>query len=250
MTMTEKQKKKKFVPEVTTNLRKDYVRVPDCIRDASGIKIMGRRIKSLIFTTDIAIILNNNADAILAVYPFTPHPAVIDAISSTSNLPVMAGVGGGLTKGMRSKDMALFAEALGCSAVVLNAPTPLDTIRLIDQVIDIPIIKTVVSEYTDIQENLDAGVDILSVSCASKTAEVVGKIRDQYPEVPIIATGGPTEEDIRKTIAAGANAITYSPPSNGKLFRKKMEIYREQVEDDYFEEHEGEWNWTLISICY
>ncbi len=65
-------KKRKQIPEITTNLRKDYIKVPDKIRNASGIKIMGRRIKSILFTTDIAIILNNNADAILAVYPFTP----------------------------------------------------------------------------------------------------------------------------------------------------------------------------------
>lgn len=238
--MSENSKPKKFVPEVTTNLRKDYIKVPPVIRDASGINIMGKRIKSLLFTTDIAIILNNNADAILAVYPFTPHPAVIDAISATSNIPVLAGVGGGLTHGMRSKDMALFAEAHGCTAVVLNAPTPIDTIRIINEVVDIPIVKTVVSEFTDIQENLDAGIDILNVSCAGETANVVRKIREEFPTVPIIATGGPTEEDIRETIKAGANAITYTPPSNGVLFRKKMEIYREKEEDQFNKELEGE----------
>lgn len=222
-------KKRKQIPEITTNLRKDYIKVPDKIRNASGIKIMGRRIKSILFTTDIAIILNNNADAILAVYPFTPHPAIIEAIASTSNLPVLAGVGGGLTKGQRSKDMALFAEANGCTAVVLNAPTQLDTIRLVDEVVDSPIIKTIVSEHTDIEANLKAGVDILNVSCANKTAEVVGKIREKFPDVPIIATGGPTDEDIQETIDAGANAITYTPPSNGELFSKKMDKYREKM---------------------
>lgn len=233
-------KKTKFVPDVTTNLRKDYIKVPDVIREASGIKIMGKRIKSLIFTTDIAIILNNNADAVLAVYPFTPHPAIVDAISSTSNIPVLAGVGGGLTQGPRSKDMALFAESHNCTAVVLNAPTPLSTIRLIDEVVDIPIVKTIVSEFTNIQENLDAGVDIVSVSGAKETANIVRSIREKYPELPIIATGGPKDEDIIKTIEAGANAITYTPPSNGILFSKKMDVYREKVEDDYMKEHGGE----------
>ena len=41
--------------------------LPSVIRRASGIVIMGRRIKSLVFTTDIAIIRNCNADAVLAV---------------------------------------------------------------------------------------------------------------------------------------------------------------------------------------
>ena len=227
------KKSKKFVPEVTTTLRRDYVKVPNVIKDSSGILINGKRIKSLLFTTDIAIVLNNNADAVLAVYPFTPHPAIIEAITATSNIPVLAGVGGGMTQGKRSGNMALFAEAHGCQAVVLNSPTPIETISYVNEIIDIPIIKTVVSEYTDIQENIGAGVDIVSVSGAAKTAQIVRAIRQKYPELPIIATGGPTEADIRETIAAGANAITYTPPSNGELFSKKMKKYRKIEKDDY-----------------
>lgn len=235
--MTKQLKSTKFVPEVTTNLRKDFIKVPEVIRNASGIKIMGKRIKSLIFTTDISIILNNNADAVLAVYPFTPHPAIVNAISTTSNIPVLAGVGGGLTQGPRSKDMALFAESHNCTAVVLNAPTPIETIRLIDEVVDIPIVKTIVSEFTDIQNNLDAGVDIVNVSCANDTPDVVRSIRKKFPKLPIIATGGPKKEHIIKTIEAGANAITYTPPSNGVLFSNKMDVYREKVEDAYIKKH-------------
>lgn len=46
-----------------------------------------------------------------------------------------------------------------------------------------------------------------------------------------MATGGPTEETIREVIAAGANAITVTPPTNGELFKKKMEKYRESHKD-------------------
>ncbi len=58
------------------------------------------------------------------------------------------------------------------------------------------------------------------------------EIRKEYPDFPIIATGGPTDDSIRETIEAGANAITYTPPSNGQLFSKKMNIYREQEKQD------------------
>ena len=61
---------------------------------------------------------------------------------------------------------------------------------------------------------------------------MVGKIREKFPDVPIIATGGPTDEDIQETIDAGANAITYTPPSNGELFSKKMDKYREKIEGE------------------
>lgn len=64
----------KWIPEIMTPLKQDIVKMPEIIRQASGIKIFGRKIKSIIFTTDIAIIRNTDAQAVIAVYPFTPHP--------------------------------------------------------------------------------------------------------------------------------------------------------------------------------
>ena len=43
------------------------------------------------------------------------------------------------------------------------------------------------------------------------------------------ATGGPTDESILETIRAGANAITYTPPSHGELFAVSMERYRREA---------------------
>lgn len=71
----------KFVPEIKGTLRNHVVEVPAVIRDCGGIKIFGKRIKSLLFTTDVAIIRNTNADAIIAVYPFTPQPLITEALS-------------------------------------------------------------------------------------------------------------------------------------------------------------------------
>ena len=56
--------------------------------------------------------------------------------------------------------------------------------------------------------------------------EIVRRIRKEFPEFPVIATGGPTEESIRMTIEAGANAITYTPPSNGDTMSSLMDKYR------------------------
>ena len=69
----EKEKDIKYVPNIETRLRHNILKMPDCIRKASGIVIYGRRIKSIVFTTDLAIIRNCDADAVFAVYPFTPQ---------------------------------------------------------------------------------------------------------------------------------------------------------------------------------
>ena len=58
---------KKFVPVYEGELRKHSIQVPRCISECSGIRIFGRRIKSLVFSTDVAIIKNINADAVIAV---------------------------------------------------------------------------------------------------------------------------------------------------------------------------------------
>ena len=219
------------IPSVMSDLRQDIVQMPEVIKECSGIRIYGRRIRSILFTTDVSIIANHNADAILAVYPFTPVPAIIKSIMMVASVPVLAGVGGGLTTGVRSANMSLLSESEGAYAVVVNGPTTVETIEEINKVIDIPIIYTVVSDKSDIKSRIEAGVDILNVSCGVETPKVVEKIRKEYPDFPIMATGGPTEECIRQVMAAGANAITYTAPSNGELFKGKMEKYRKHAAD-------------------
>ncbi|MGX7030282.1 hydrolase [Vagococcus zengguangii] len=226
------------IPEIMTPLRQDIIKLPEAIRTCSGIRIFGKKIKAIIYTTDIAIIRNTDADAVIAVYPFTPHPTITKSITEAADIPVFCGVGGGRTQGPRSAQMSLFAESQGAIGVVVNAPTPRETIAAIKETIDIPIIATITSVYTDVDEKIEAGASILNVSGGKETAEVVRVMRERYPDIPIIATGGPTDEGIIETIKAGANAITYTPPSNGELFSKKMEKYRliekeaaEQIDD-------------------
>ena len=228
---------RKFVPEIQSKLRADYIKAPEIIRDASGIRLYGSRIKSIIFTTDIAIIANTNADAILAVFPFTPQPSIFEAISNIAVTPFFAGVGGGKTNGKRSAKMATFAEAFGCYGVVLNAPASIETIQLVADEVDCPIISTIISEYMDIESRLRAGVNILNVSASKDTPKVIREIRKTYPTIPIIATGGPTEESIRETIEAGANAITFMPPSNRNIFQETMDRYRATAEIYYENQH-------------
>ena len=216
----------KQIPTYTGTLRNHSLSIPSCVSECSGIRVFGRRIKSLAFSTDVAIIKNINADAIIAVYPFTPQPVISQAIISVSDVPVFVGVGGGITTGKRSVRLAIQAEIQGAYGVVLNAPTSDEVIRQIKEVVDIPVVITVASAHTDIRSRLEAGADFLNISGAAATPEIVAEIRRDFPEVPIIATGGPTEDTILRTIRAGANAVSYTPPTNGALFSQIMEKHR------------------------
>jgi 2-keto-3-deoxy-6-phosphogluconate aldolase len=218
-----------FVPEIHGNLRKHMVRVPEIINEVSGIRIFGKTIKSLLFTTDVALIKNCNANAVIAVYPFTPQPLITHAIITVSDIPVFCGVGGGTTTGKRVVNLAMDAEFQGAIGVVVNAPTSNEVLLKLKDRIDIPIVVTVVSEAEDVGERLKCGASIINVSGASQTTHIVRSIRAKYPEVPIIATGGPTHESIQKTIEAGANAITYTPPTSAEIFKQLMEKYRDQI---------------------
>lgn len=221
---------RKAVPEYGGTLRSHMIKIPTCISECSGIRVFGRRIKSLAFTTDVAIIRNINADAIIAVYPFTPQPAIHRAVMQAADMPVFAGVGGGVTRGPRVLNLANDAEHEGAFGVVVNAPTSNKIIRLLKQVLDIPVVVTVVSEKTDVAGRLAAGADILNISGAQNTSAIVRRVRERFPNVPIIATGGPTDDTILETIHAGANAITYTPPANGELFARSMARYRQELD--------------------
>lgn len=225
--------KEKFIPEVKSILRSRIIEVPPVIYKASGIKILGTRIKSLLFTTDIALIKNTNANSIIAVYPFTPQLSITQALLEVAAVPVFVGVGGGLTTGKRSVGIAFQAELMGAYGVVVNAPTANDVIREMRESIDIPIIATVVSEHDDYMGKIEAGASILNISGGPRTAALVKRIRDEFgKEFPIIATGGPTDESILETIEAGANAITYTPPTSAEIFAGVMDKYRKQKENE------------------
>lgn len=218
-----------FVPEIKGLLRKHMIIIPEVVQYASGIKIFGKNIKSLVFTTDVAIIKNINADAVIAVYPFTPQPIITHSIMMVADVPVFCGVGGGITAGKRVVNLALDAEFQGAIGVVVNAPTSNETIQLLNETVDIPIVVTIVSEHTDFTARIAAGVNMFNVSGASKTIDIIKRIRDMYPYVPIIATGGPNEDSMMATIDAGANAITYTPPTPAELFKTIMNKYRKEL---------------------
>ncbi len=220
---------KKFIPSIESRLRHNILEMPAEIRRASGIVIYGRRIKSLVFTTDLAIIKNCDADAVLAVYPFTPQQSISDAIIKASHIPVFCGVGGGTTQGLRTVSLAKDVESQGALGVVLNAPVSDMNLLAVSRSVDIPVIITVTDDRTDIDARLQAGAAILNVAAAANTPELVRKIRQSHPNVPIIATGGNKPDTILATIDAGANAITHTPPNTQELFKTMMAKYRGEI---------------------
>ena len=164
--------KKEQIPQIGSRLRQHILKIPEAVFQASGIIINGRRIKSFVFTTDLAIIRNCDADAVFAVYPFTPQQAISDAIIRSSYIPVFCGVGGGTTKGIRMVSLAKDVESQGAMGVVLNAPISDLNLLAVSNAVDIPVIITVTHEGTDIASRLQHGAAILNIACGKETPNV------------------------------------------------------------------------------
>jgi len=96
--------------------------------------------------------------------------------------------------------------------------------------IAVPLVLTIITEKEDIKSRIQAGADILNISLADKTAEMVRLIRSINPIIPVIATGGKTEDTIKEVIEAGANAVSFTPPSTGELFKEMMTKFRNEEE--------------------
>ena len=218
-------------PKVIEGLyRKAELPLPKAVASAPGIRFFDRTVRSLVFSTDLAIIRNCDADAVFAVYPFTCQPAITQALVGASERPVVTGVAGTLTTGVRSVLLAVQSEMQGASGVVVNATTKAQVIRNIARSIDIPVVITVLGMDARVPQQIAAGARIVNVAAGKETPSVVSQLRERYPDLPIIASGGHTDETIAATIQAGADAVTWTPPSMVELERVAMDHNRESLE--------------------
>ncbi|MGL4582789.1 MAG: hypothetical protein ACRCVU_07380, partial [Flavobacterium sp.] len=181
----------------------------------------------ILFSTDIALIENNDADAILAVYPFAPSERIIKTLIEFSDKPVICGIGGGITQGEFAINMAKKAEALGASAVIVNQPFKNEDIAAVKQHINIPIISSVSTLNFDFKARIEAGVSCFNVTGGTETQKIVDYIKATFPNFPIISTGGKTIQSLKSITDKKINAVILTPPSNGELFRSIMDNYRE-----------------------
>ncbi|WP_241156480.1 MULTISPECIES: dioxygenase [unclassified Adlercreutzia] len=205
------------------------LKVPEVMRTCPGFEIAGHHIRSLVFSTDVAVICHCDADAVLAVYPFPSHPIVNNALIMASERPVFVGVGGGVTTGERSVDLASHAEMQGVSAVVLNVTASAETVRAVAAHVDVPVVTTVCRFDEVTRAIIETSASIVNVAAGRDTARVVAAVRAAYPDMPIMASSGPTEQTAAATVDAGADALTWTPPSIQDLEHELMSRTREKA---------------------
>ena len=208
--------------QISGKFRKAELPLPREVQECPGISLFGRVIRSFVFSTDLAIIRNCDADAVLAVYPFTCQPSITQSLLNIAERPVFPGIAGSTTSGVRSVELAMQSEMQGATGVVVNAATRPATIQNVARAVDIPVVVSIGAFGEYAIEQIQAGARIVNVAAGSVTAETVRQVRDTFPEIPIIASGGGTPERIRATIAAGADAISWTPPTMRDLERANM----------------------------
>ena len=162
--------------------------VPEVMRTAPGIAIQGRKIRSLVFSTDLAVICHCDADAVLAVYPFTCQPAITQALVAASQRPVFNGVGGSITQGERCVEAALHSEMSGVAAVVVNTSIPVESISALVEKVAVPVCVTACAADDVVHRQIAAGGSIVNGAAGARTPQVVEALRREYPDLPIIAT--------------------------------------------------------------
>ena len=145
-------------------LRKAPLRVPDNYEECSGFTLFGRRIRTLLYSTDVAAIRNSNADAIFAVYPFTAQPAITQALLTVAEAPLFVGVGGGTTTGRRAAELAAVSEMQGAAGVVLNSPATPEMVAQVASTVDIPVIATITRFDNEAAEKISCGARIINVA--------------------------------------------------------------------------------------
>ncbi|MBD5559800.1 MAG: hydrolase [Clostridia bacterium] len=215
--------------EYENSLRTFLVEMPPLIYQVEGIRVFGRTLRSFLFSTDIALLRNTNADAVMAMYPFSTQPLIHRSLLQAADLPIFVGVGSVGMSDEKVVSCALDAEAAGATGIVVGPQVSAEMITRLKQHIDLPLIVTVASPKEDLERKIDSGADILNISGAQETPGIIRTVKEKFPYIPVVATGGPNDASILETIKAGADAISFTPPSIAEIFSKQMEIFREQL---------------------
>lgn len=194
--------------------------------NCKGLELKGNQVKTILYSTDLALIENNDADALLAVYPFPPSIQIIKTLIAFSNRPVICGIGGGMTQGDYAIDIALQAQHYGAAAVIVNQPFKNEDILKLKEQLSIPIIASVSTLNFDFKARIEAGVSCFNVTGGTNTLAIVEHIQHHYPHFPILSTGGKTVDALHTIVKKKINAVVLTPPSNAALFRSIMDDYR------------------------
>lgn len=214
-------------PTVESQLRHNILKIPPEVYSASGIVINGRRIKSFVFTTDLAII--RNCDAGRGVRRLSLYPAAGHQRRHHQGV-LHSGV---LRRGRRNHQghpHGLAGQGCGMSGSHGRGAERAD-LRFE------PAGGGQGRGYSGHYHRHQGGYGYRGPASGgrvhsqrgrrARTPDEVRSIREKNQQVPVIASGGKTGDSIRETIAAGANAITFTPPSTQELFKEMMERYRE-----------------------
>lgn len=201
--------------------------VPKVAWDAPGIMVGDQMVRTFVFTTDVAVVCNCDADAVLAVYPFIGQPVIAESLLHAAGRPVFTGAGGSMTPPERSIKLALRMRKMGISGVVVNMTFKEDAIPAMhNQLQGVPLVLSVCELNDETYDRIAAGASIANVAAGRDTAHVVAQIRANFPSLPIMASGGPTDASIAATIEAGANAVTWTPPNIQQMEHELMERSR------------------------
>lgn len=195
-------------------------------QNCKGLELQKNKIKTILYSTDLALIENNDADALLAVYPFPPSIQIIKTLIEFSNRPVICGIGGGMTQGEHAIEIAIQAQKYGAAAVIVNQPFKNEDIAKLKQQVSIPIISSVSTLNFDFDQRIQAGVSCFNVTGGPNTVAIVEHLQRNYPDFPIISTGGKTFDSLHSIVNKKISAVILTPPSNAELFRSIMDTYR------------------------
>lgn len=200
--------------------------IPEAITESPGIPVGTDRIKSVLLSTDLSYIANLNIDSVLVIHPFETTEKLNTTIQEFCEGPVFLGIGGGFRQKEHMMKLAVSADKNGADGIVISRPTDPNIIKKIRGKVSSKLIYSILIEGENIHQLVDAGVDMFNVSTGENTAKTIQSIRQDYPDIPIMANGGPFDSTIRATITAGADAIVYNPPTATEMMRSLFDKFR------------------------
>ncbi|MHC5354344.1 hypothetical protein ACYSNX_09205 [Myroides sp. LJL115] len=121
--------------------------------------------------------------------------------------------------------MAVEAEQLGVSTVIVNQPFKNLDILKIKQRISIPIISSVSSLNFTFKERFESEVSFFNIMGRKNTIHIIDYLRENFPDIPFVWTGGKTMSNLSEVLDKKVYRVVLTSPPNGDLFKKSKAKY-------------------------
>lgn len=176
-----------------------------------GIWLGGRKVHSLLVTTDFYDMIMTDADAILADFYWIPPQRKLHELFSVVRKPVVIYVRKNFFVRPKLTATIKRLEVAGAAGLFVGRRFRLAELKQACLASSVPVFAASRPKIEDIKSKIDAGVFAVCIQAKRITGKFMELMRHSFPNIPVIAFCNRSERLVGESVKSGPDAVFFRP---------------------------------------